>query len=233
MVYLTTNHPELAKYIHRLQIRVPLFVAPSTMDSSGMAKQIPQNSTLAGPQESHESSTVGIAEVGERAYELPQQRRSVGTSNTNLEEALCKHSRTIRKTLELVPNLCHMEDLTEPRATETGLIDVQLYRFSPLFMIGAHGTVPHMTGTVTSLRVREVVSISEFPTQLQHLDLDIGMLSIASMFSNTRSPGDELKKVREWRSTLKGLTQLRSLWLAFACGGDRAEEHTDEHPTVG
>ena len=99
-------------------------------------------------------------------------------------------------------------------------------------MCQVHQIVSHMTETTTSLKLREVSAIDthtflRFPKNLQHLDLDHQLLW---QLDEDRFPAFEKTIIEAWRKTLKALTQLKSLRLAFECGKDHyADGHIHEH----
>ena len=160
---------------------------------------------------------------------------------------------TIKDTLALLPNLVHLENTMSAYyrkylatigasctgASRTGAslmlsrdLDQEFVSDRAfVFLKGVQEVVSHMTETITSLKLCEVVAIDtdtflNFPKNLQHLDLNLQLLWT---LDEDRVPVLEKTIMEAWRKILKALTQLKSLRLTFECGKDHyADGHIHE-----
>lgn len=241
MVRFATAHTDLAKHVRRLQLRVPCLISWFIKNSSGVVDGISLSSHWARLPEDHDRSTAGLGEIDKNS---PLVRPSKHLWSYDTEEAAWR-PWAIEETLESLPNLCHVENAisthcgeylaemkTRPMNDDGG--DVQEtyedYKLSA-HLKGVKNIVAYVADTITSLKMGVVHNVlTDLPLNLQHLNLDF---RIHMFFHDDRSPEHEQIAVEEWRSTLKDLTQLRSLRLAFACGGARTEEHTEKDSMMG
>ena len=238
MFRFATFHPELAKHVRRLQLRVPGVTSPVqyTRDSFGGNVPMPR------PDWSKEENEIAMIE--DAPDESPQQRRADLISTTNLGKTFWNSTWTIEETLALLPNLFHAENAVSilyRNALESDHVDLQQicewteYKEIQALESGFCVITAYMGGGITSLKLREVVTqfdkwnFSVIPLNLQHLDLDYRG---SYMFSEAPYSEGDRRAIGTIRSTLKRLTQLRSLQLAFASGGDRTEEYAEEHSTT-
>ena len=235
MVRFATFNPELAKHVRRLQLRIPDITsrAPYPRDSSGGTEPMPR------PDWSEEENEIAMIE--DAVAESPQQRRADLITRINLGKAFCNSTWTMEETLALLPNLFHVENAVSMHyrnALESDYIDLQYicgwaeYKEIQALESGLYVIMTHMGGAITSLKLREVVTqfdnwnYSVIPSNLQHLNIDYRGSWI---FSEAPYSEDDHRAIGTIRSTLKRLTQLRSLQLAFASGGDRTKEYAEGH----
>ena len=193
-------------------------------------------------------------EAGENAVGSSQQRRAYQTARTSVAALVWEHSREMlallpNKTLASLPNLFHVENAmstyhrkhlteTEARSADYNSIDfLDLYEKPEeaqtlALLKGVRGIqslgIDSLTAeTITSWKLREAVAFDGFtmnpPEHLQHLDLEIRILGLG--------PISPLATALGWRGMLETLSELKSLRLAFACGGGRYadEENSDGH----
>lgn len=208
--------------------------------------------------EDHDPSIRRMDEAGENVVGSPQQRRADQTARISVGAAVWDHSWRIREalallpneTLALLPNLFHTENAVSTlyrkhlAETEARLADYDWIDFLDLYeepeeaqtlalAKGVRGMISHMPETIasliTSLKLREALLFDtfaiSFPKHLQHLDLEIRI----------RLAGEDrflpFDYAYQWRWMLETLSELKSLRLAFACGGGHYadEEHSDGH----
>lgn len=226
MVRFATTNPELAKYVRRLQLRVPSVIFPKDLWGS------PYHSLhiCQALEDWNVAVDVGGFVIG------PPERLGATAMILEAGETLWDRSWNIGHTLGLLSNLVHLENamspyyrksLTVTGASCTGKKQINrpdLYQECAqhralVWLKGVHEMVSHMTERITSLKVHEVVAIDlytffKFPKNLQHLDLNLQLLWT---LDEDRFPAFEKTIIEAWRKTLKTLTQLKSLRLAFEC----------------
>ena len=247
MVHFATTNPELANHVHRLQLRVHSSICSSTFTFPGYQ---PGDCRLSRAPEDHDPLTREMAGDGDLVVGSPRKRRADRIARISVGEVVWDHSRTIKETLTLLPNLFHLENAMSTHyqkrlaETEARLADYDWIALLDLYekpehaqalalLKGVRGIISHIAEKFTSLKLRGVAAIdkhvtSNLPKNLQHLDLD---LRILWTLGEDLIPGLDGIIFEEWRRTLKTLTELKSLRLTFTYGLDdfTAEEHIHEH----